>query len=79
MKHLAIEDAVHQVIGKRGFCAALPYGKLSTPKQVAQSAVTMGGMLLEQFQLPRGKWDGRDPIVPRNYDRSTPFKRKGLQ
>jgi len=79
VKHMAIEDAVQEAIGKRGFSAALPYSKLTTHKQVSESAVRMGGMLLEQFKLPRGRWDGRDPIVPRWYDRATPFKRKGLQ
>lgn len=79
VKHLAIEDAVHEAIGKRGFSAALPYDKLTTHKQVTDSAIRMGGMLLEQFKLPRGAWDGRDPVVPRHYDRRTPFKRKGLQ
>lgn len=79
VKHLAIEDAVHAAIGKRGFSTALPYSRLTTHKQVSDSAVQMGGMLLEQFKLPRGAWDGRDPVVPGYYDRSTPFKRKGLQ
>ena len=79
VKHLAIEDAVHAAIGKRGFSCALPYDRLSTHQQVTTSAIRMGGQLLEQFHLPRGAWDGRDPIVPGYYDRSTPFKRKGLQ
>jgi len=79
VKHLAIEDAVHAAIGKRGLSCALPYDRLTTHKQVSDSAVRMGGQLLEQFNLPRGKWDGRDPMVPGYYDRSTPFKRKGLQ
>ncbi len=79
VKHLAIEDAVHDAIGKRGFSAALPYARLATHAQVTASAIDMGGRLLEQFRLPRGKWDGRDPIVPGYYNRGTPFKRKGLQ
>ena len=79
VKHLAIEDAVHEAIGKRGFSCALPYDRMTTHEQVRTSAIRMGGQLLEQFKLPRGKWDGRDPIVPGHYDRSTPFKRKGLQ
>lgn len=79
VKHLAIEDAVHAAIGKRGFSCALPYDRLTTHKQVSDSAIRMGGQLLEQFKLPRGKWDGRDPVVPGHYDRRTPFRRKGLQ
>lgn len=79
VKHLAIEDAVHGAIGKRGFSCALSYDRLTTHKQVSDSAIRMGGQLLEQFRLPRGKWDGRDPIVPGYYNRATPHKPKGLQ
>lgn len=79
VKHLAIEDAVHAAIGKRGFSCALPYDRLTMHKQVSDSAIRMGGQLLEQFKLPRGKWDGRDPVVPGYYDRETPYRRKGLQ
>jgi hypothetical protein len=79
VKHLAIEDAVHAAIGKRGFSCALPYDRLTTHSQVTTSAIRMGGQLLEQFKLARGQWDGSDPVVPGYYDRKTPFKRKGLQ
>lgn len=79
VKHLAIEDAVHAAIGKRGFSCALPYDRMTTHREVRVSAVRMGGKLLEQFKLPRGKWDGRDPTVPGYYDRATPHKPKGLQ
>jgi hypothetical protein len=79
VKHLAIEDAVHAAIGKRGFSMARPYNKLVTHKEITAECVLMGGMLLEQFKLPRGAWDGRDPVVPGYYNRATPFKRKGLQ
>ena len=78
IRHMAIADCVHVATGKQGFAAALPPSKLRTPKEIVQSAIRMGGQLLEAFRLPRGPWDGSDPICP-GYDRSTPFKRHGFQ
>lgn len=78
IRHMAIADCVHVATGKQGFAAALPQSKLRTPKEIVQSAIRMGGQLLEAFRLPRGEWDGRDPICP-GYDKTTPFKRKGWQ
>jgi hypothetical protein len=77
VRHMAIADCVHQLTGKEGFAAALPHSALRTPGEVRRSATMMGGQLLEAFGLPRGKWDGRDPVSPQ-WDRSTPFKRKGF-
>lgn len=78
IRHMAIADCVHVATGKQGFAAALPQSKLRTPKEIVRSAVMMGGQLLETFRLPRGEWDGRDPICP-NWDQSTPYKRKAWQ
>jgi hypothetical protein len=78
IRHMAIAAEVAARIHREGFASVLPRDKLGTPKEIVRSAVTFGGELLEAFQLPRGKWDGRDPVCP-NWDRGTPFKRKGLQ
>lgn len=78
IRHLAIAAEVAAKIHREGFGAVLPKDKLGTPKQIVRSAIQFGGQLLEAFQLPRGKWDGRDPVCP-NWDRQTPFRRKGFQ
>jgi hypothetical protein len=78
IRHMAIADCVMQLTGKEGFAAALPSSSLQTPDQIRRSAVMFGGQLLEAFGLPRGKWDGSDPVPP-GWDRSTPFKRRGFQ
>lgn len=64
LRHLAIASEVSRVIGRDGFASMLPRDKLGTPKEVTHSVVMFAGALLEAFQLPRGAWDGRLPIVP---------------
>jgi len=64
IRHLAIADSVARKIGRQGFGALLPREKMGTPKEVARQAVMFGGQLLEAFGLPRGAWDGRDPVCP---------------
>jgi hypothetical protein len=78
IRHLAIAAEVAAKIHREGFGAVLPKDALGTPKQIVRSAIQFGGQLLEAFSLPRGRWDGRDPICP-NWDRATPFKHKGFQ
>lgn len=63
IRHLPIANAVALVTGKEGFGSVLPPG-LVTPKNLTHEVVRFGGALLEAFGLPRGAWDGRDPIVP---------------
>lgn len=65
IRHLAIASEMARVIGREGFATLLPRDKLGTPKEVVNAAVMFAGELLEAFQLPRGPWDGRLPIVPR--------------
>jgi hypothetical protein len=79
VRHLAIAAEVAARIHREGFGSVLPKDKLGTPKEIVRSAVRFGGELLEAFQLPRGKWDGRDPICPPAWTRQTPFQRKGFQ
>lgn len=79
VRHLAIAAEVAAKIHREGFGSVLPKDKLGTPKEIAKSAVRFGGELLEAFGLPRGKWDGRDPVCPAGWTRKTPFQRKGFQ
>lgn len=67
IRHLAIASEVTRMIGREGFATLLPREKLGTPKEIAHSAVTFGGELLEAFGLPRGAWDGQLPIVPASW------------
>jgi len=64
IRHLAIASEIARIIGREGFATLLPREKLGTPKEVTHAAVIFAGELLEAFQLPRGAWDGRPPIVP---------------
>jgi hypothetical protein len=79
IRHMAIAAEVAAKVHKEGFATLLPRDKLGTPKEITRTAVRFGGELLEAFQLPRGKWDGRDPICPPGWGRATPFKHKGFQ
>lgn len=63
IRHITIGQAVYRAIGRDGFGAVLPPG-MRTPKELTRAAIEFGGRLLETFSLPRGAWDGRDPVVP---------------
>lgn len=66
IRHLAIADAVARLVGKQGFSAALPpqATRGATPRDIAHKAMIFGGQMLEAFGLPRGAWDGREPVMP---------------
>jgi len=64
IRHLAIASEMARIVGREGFATLLPRESLGTPKEVTHAAVMFAGELLEAFQLPRGAWDGRPPIVP---------------
>lgn len=64
IRHLAIASEMARIIGREGFATLLPRDRLGTPKEVTNAAVSFAGELLEAFQLPRGAWDGRPPVVP---------------
>ena len=70
IRHLAIANAMTFATGKEGFGALLPKDRLGTPKELERTVVKFGGSLLEAFKLPRGAWDGRDPIVPPQFIKS---------
>ena len=67
VRHLSIAHKMFLEIGRDGFGAVMDPTKLDTPTSVTKSAIEFGGMLLENFGLPRGAWDGREPIVPARY------------
>lgn len=63
IRHLPIANAVALCTGKEGFGSVLP-PNMVTAKNLTQEVVRHAGALLEAFGLPRGAWDGRDPVVP---------------
>lgn len=67
IRHLSIAHKMFLEIGRDGFGAVMDSKKLDTPTSITKSAIEFGGMLLENFGLPRGPWDGREPIVPARY------------
>jgi len=69
IRHLAIANAVALELGREGFSSLLPRDKLGTYGEMMHSVMQFGGELLEAFGLPRGKWDGSPPIVPKNWKR----------
>jgi hypothetical protein len=69
IKHLAIASEVMRILGKEGFCTLLPDDGVSTPKQLTRNVVYFAGALLDAFELPRGAWDGRLPVVPKEWRR----------
>lgn len=63
VRHMAIASAVREKLGRDGFGAVLKPNDMRTHSQTVQTAMRFGGLLLEAFGLPRGKWDGRPPVV----------------
>lgn len=63
IRHLPIANAVTMATGKEGFGSVLP-PNMVTPKNLTTEVVRHAGAMLEAFGLPRGPWDGRDPVVP---------------
>jgi hypothetical protein len=63
IRHLPIANAVTMATGKEGFGSVLP-PNMVTAKNLNDEVIRFAGAMLEAFQLPRGAWDGRDPIVP---------------
>lgn len=67
IRHLAIANAVAMELGREGFSSLLPRDKLGTYGEMMHTVMRFGGELLEAFGLPRGRWDGRAPVVPKNW------------
>lgn len=65
IRHLPIANAVTMATGKEGFGSVLP-PNIVTAKNLNDEVVRFAGAMLEAFSLPRGAWDGRDPIVPQD-------------
>jgi hypothetical protein len=69
VRHAAISNAVTLKLGVEGFGAVIKHLDSHSAKDLAHSAMQMGGQMLEAFGLPRGAWDGRDPVVPPEWKR----------
>ena len=67
VRHAVINAEVAASLKREGFGFLLPKDKLDNYKEVVQSSVQAGGAMLELFSMPRGKWDGRDPVIPTDW------------
>src|SRR5271154_1211958 len=67
VRHKMINAEVAAYLKREGFGMLLPKDKLDNPKEVTQSAIMAGGAMLELFGYPRGRWDGSDPIIPKDW------------
>ena len=67
VRHQVINAVVVSQVKQQGFGLLLAKDKLDNPQEVTQSAVMAGGAMLELFSLPRGKWDGREPTIPKDW------------
>lgn len=72
VRHLGISDLVRSELGRDGFGFVLKHLESHTAAQLAANAVRAGGEMLEAFGLPRGAWDGREPVVPSDWKRGKP-------
>lgn len=69
VRHMAIHDLVVLQLGQSGFGALIKHADAHSASDLAHSAMLMGGQMLEAFGLPRGAWDGRAPVLPRDWDK----------
>lgn len=67
VRHKSINHEVAAFLKREGFGMLIPKEQLDNPKEVVHSAIQAGGAMLELFNLPRGKWDGRDPVIPKDW------------
>jgi hypothetical protein len=72
VRHLAISDLVRCDLGRDGFGFVLKHLDSHSASDLAHSALMAGGQMLEAFGLPRGAWDGRDPVIPAGWKRKDP-------
>ena len=67
VRHAVINAYAADTLKRDGFGFLLPKDKLGTHKEVVTSAIQAGGMMLERFGMKRGKWDGADPVPPKEW------------
>lgn len=67
VRHLAIADLVRNELGRDGFGFVLKHLKSYSSSDLSRNAMRAGGQMLEAFGLERGKWDGTDPTLPREF------------
>jgi hypothetical protein len=67
VRHTAINAEVAAALKREGFGFLMPKDKLDNHKEVVQSSIQAGGAMLELFGLRRGRWDGSDPVIPKDW------------
>lgn len=65
VRHAIINAEAASALKREGFGFTLARGMLNA--ECAKSAVQAGGAMLELFSLPRGRYDGRDPVAPKDW------------
>lgn len=55
LRHAAISMVAAAFLRREGFAFLMPRDKMGTPKEIADSAISAGGAMLELFQIPRGR------------------------
>jgi hypothetical protein len=67
IRHLMISGVAAGFLKREGFSFLMPRDKMTTPKEVAESAMRAGGAMLELFGLRRGACDGTMPEIPKDW------------
>src|SRR5208282_5087376 len=67
VRHKVINHEVAAALRREGFGFVLPKNVAHNRRNAVKGAVEAGGAMLELFQLPRGKYDGRDPVIPSDW------------
>jgi hypothetical protein len=61
LRNHSISCVASAFLRREGFAYLMPRDKMSTPRQIVESAVNAGGSMLELFGLPRGRAPIPDP------------------
>lgn len=64
VRHAWISEAVRMQLKRDGFGFVLKHADSHSAKDLAKKAVMAGGQMLEAFGLPRGRYDGREIVIP---------------
>jgi hypothetical protein len=65
VRHVELNERLRWM-NVKGPCYLLPKGTAMSRREAVRGAVEAGGQWLEIFQLPRGKRDDREPVIPAN-------------
>jgi hypothetical protein len=61
LRNHSISMVAAAFLRREGFSFLMPREKMSTPKEIEESAIRAGGQMLELFSLPRGRAPIPDP------------------